>query len=52
MGDLGGGTTTMLSKECKKCKLKDFCELLYLDVQKGEYVYCPDGSKHKVGGKG
>ena len=37
-----------LSEDCKGCELEDFCKLLYLDVVDG-FVYCPDGTKHKVG---
>jgi hypothetical protein len=28
--------------ECKKCRQR------YVNVRKGEFVYCPDGSRHLV----
>jgi hypothetical protein len=37
-----------LAKGCEGCDLEDFCKLLYLDVEVGESVYCPDGTEKEV----
>jgi len=37
-----------LSKDCVDCDLQMLCDLIFLDVKDGEFVYCPDGTKHEV----
>lgn len=38
----------MLSRNCDGCPLMRKCEQRYANVRKGEFVYCPDGSRHLV----
>jgi len=35
----------MLSRICIKCKDKSSCAKRFVNARKGEFVYCPDGSK-------
>lgn len=40
----------MLSKDCYKCpnRIRKQCEIRFVTVKKGEFVYCADGSRHLV----
>jgi hypothetical protein len=38
----------MLSKCCDGCYLRYRCETQFESVKKGEFVYCPDGSRNLV----
>lgn len=38
----------MLSRNCVSCTQKKLCGKRFITVEKGEFVYCPDGSRHLV----
>jgi len=38
----------MLSRDCYGCKKIYECRKRYINVTKGEFVYCPDGDRHLV----
>ena len=38
----------MLSRDCYGCANAKNCRKRYLQVKKGEFVYCLDGSRHLV----
>ena len=38
----------MLSKDCYGCINIHKCRQRFLQVKKGEFVYCPDGDRHLV----
>jgi len=38
----------MLSHDCHKCKQILNCQKRFVNVRKGEFVYCPDGDRHLV----
>lgn len=38
----------MLSRNCDGCTQIKFCKLRYVQVKRGEKVYCPDGSAQLV----
>jgi hypothetical protein len=38
----------MLSRDCDGCELQEPCSKRYQMVQRGEKVYCPDGTAHLV----
>ncbi len=38
----------MLSLDCQQCPQKKLCEKRFVTVDKGQFVYCPDGSRHLV----
>src|SRR5271157_5629799 len=40
--------TRLLSRDCGGCSQKKVCLQRYRKVQKGEKVYCPDGTAHLV----
>ncbi|MCW4019225.1 MAG: hypothetical protein NWF00_11205 [Candidatus Bathyarchaeota archaeon] len=40
----------MLSRDCDGCSQMKPCSRRYFDVQKGNKVYCPDGTAHLVDG--
>lgn len=38
----------MLSRSCDGCENQKLCKKRFVSVKKGEFVYCPDGSRHLV----
>lgn len=38
----------MLSRDCDGCGLIYKCKIRYIQVRKGECVYCPNGDRHLV----
>ncbi len=40
----------MISRDCYKCPFKEQrnCRQRFINVRKGEFVYCPDGDRHLV----
>ena len=38
----------MLSRNCDNCPLIKKCKIRFINVKKGEFVYCPDGSRQLV----
>lgn len=38
----------MLSKNCDGCPEIQKCKIRFINVKKGEFVYCKDGSRHLV----
>lgn len=38
----------MLSHDCHDCKQILSCKKRFVNVRKGEFVYCPDGDRHLV----
>ena len=40
--------TSMLSRDCDGCSQFRACGIRYSKVEKGEKVYCPDGTAHLV----
>jgi hypothetical protein len=38
----------MLSRDCDGCSQLKTCKKRYSKVEKGEKVYCPDGTAHLV----
>jgi len=38
----------MLSRCCINCSVKRQCAKRFINVRKGEFVYCPDGSRQLV----
>jgi hypothetical protein len=40
----------MLSRDCDGCSQMKSCSKRYLVVEKGNKVYCPDGTAHLVDG--
>jgi hypothetical protein len=45
---LRGEKAKMLSRDCDGCELLEPCVKRYHTVNKGEKVYCPDGTAHLV----
>ena len=41
----------MLSRDCDGCSQMKPCNRRYLVVEKGNCVYCPDGTAHLVDGQ-
>ena len=41
----------VLSRDCDGCSQMKPCSRRYLDVEKGNRVYCPDGTVHLVDGQ-
>ena len=41
----------MLSRDCDGCGQMQICSRRYYIVEKGDKVYCPDGTAHLVDGK-
>lgn len=41
-----------LSRDCDGCPLIRECKKRFITVEKGEFVYCPDGDRHLVDVKG
>ena len=39
-----------LSNCCRGCSQRRFCETRFIQVRKGEFIYCPDGSRLLVDG--
>jgi hypothetical protein len=40
----------VLSRDCDGCSQMNPCRRRYLIVEKGDRVYCPDGTAHLVDG--
>lgn len=38
----------MLSRNCRNCIKAKQCRNRFIQVKKGGFVYCPDGSRHLV----
>lgn len=38
----------MLSRACISCSEKIKCKKRFVNVRKGEFVYCPDGARQLV----
>lgn len=38
----------MLSGDCVGCIYQHACAIRFNSVKKGEFVYCPDGTRHLV----
>jgi hypothetical protein len=38
----------MLSRDCDGCPLMRECKQRFIEFRKGEFVACPDGSKHLI----
>jgi len=45
-----GGEMELLSRDCDGCSQMKPCSRRYFIVEKGEKVYCPDGTAHLVDG--
>jgi hypothetical protein len=45
------GGKEMLSRDCDGCSQMKACGKRYLIVEKGNCVYCPDGTAHLVDGE-
>ena len=45
------GGKEMLSRNCDGCSQMKPCNRRYVVVEKGNYVYCPDGTAHLVDGQ-
>ena len=41
----------VLSRDCDGCGQMQPCRRRYLEVEKGNKVYCPDGTAHLVDGQ-
>jgi hypothetical protein len=44
------GGTEMLSRDCDGCSQMKACSRRYFVVEKGNCVFCPDGTAHLVDG--
>jgi hypothetical protein len=44
------GGINMLSLDCHGCPQMRLCQVRFKLVQKGEFVYCEDGTRHLVDG--
>ena len=42
------GVIDLLSRDCDGCSHMKICRKRYYKVEKGEKVYCPDGTAHLV----
>jgi hypothetical protein len=49
--DKRGRRPKLLSRDCDGCSQMKGCSKRYLFVEKGEKVYCPDGTAHLVDGQ-
>ena len=38
----------MLSRDCDGCTQQKLCKKRFIQVEKGNFVYCPDGDRHLV----
>lgn len=38
----------MLSRNCDGCTQRKLCQKRFITVEKGDFVYCPDGSRQLV----
>lgn len=38
----------MLSRDCGNCINFQKCKIRFINVKKGEFVYCNDGSRHLI----
>lgn len=38
----------MLSRNCDGCTRLHKCQTRFIQAKKGDFVYCPDGSRHLV----
>jgi hypothetical protein len=38
----------MLSRDCHGCPKTRECKIRFVNVKKGEFVYCPDGARNLV----
>jgi hypothetical protein len=45
-----GGDRKTLSRDCDGCSQMKMCSKRYCVVEKGNVVYCPDGTAHLVDG--
>jgi hypothetical protein len=45
-----GGELKLLSRDCDGCSQMKACSRRYFVVEKGDKVYCPDGTAHLVDG--
>jgi len=47
---INGGEKVLLSRDCDGCSQMRTCGRRYEIVEKGDRVYCPDGTVHLVDG--
>lgn len=38
----------MLSRCCDGCSLRKACKVRFINAKKGEFCFCPDGSKQLI----
>jgi hypothetical protein len=38
----------MLSRDCDGCEQLHKCKIRFIQVEKNEFVYCPNGDRHLV----